>query len=367
MRFNPLNGTVSRKDLNKKFKENQNPNIIVHPTTRNDKFEYKNGKGEVPIDCKKDGHPKYVERTFSSLEKRMNDKKPICDKCANDKGIATKGTSNSELEIKDELVNYIQNVLGCNVDVQFGSNKAKAEYKSRSGKSFLDYDIKITDEKDGSKAFAISVLGPSHDAIYNIDVNDNDTIRAIEEYKKKRLFIVAPAVRKGDKLFDDKLKEMKDYLRIIYNKITLPKESAKMKKLTKRFGADSEQVKEYLERRNKRIEDKKSHVEDLAINQQLTKIVTALRNNIGYNRTTYNGKYNNIIDFINKEDRVKESFSHNSTEWNKLLTANKKEFDDWVLKNQAISDFDKENYGKITEKGSLKSKKLFESNKNSAN
>lgn len=359
-RFSPRNGMVSKKAINDKLKAN---NYDIDVASKEKQFEYNDGNGKVPLECTKDANHtlKYNGKiSFDKLEDYLKKKAEICNTCADDKKVATTGTSNSELEFKDALQKYITDELGCNVTIYSGSNKAKTEYRSKSGKRNLDYDIKISDNADNTKTFTISILGPSHNA-FNQDVNTNDAIRAVEEYRRGRSFIVSPAFRKGTKLFEDQLEKMKFYIRTVYNRLTPPEESKKAKKLERRFGRESAEYKTHIEEKNKRITQRLKNVDNSAIQQQLTNILTALRTNIGPENTKYRGKYGNILDYINNEgDKVIKSYSLHKDEWDKLLTANKKEFDDWVIRNQAISDFDKSNYYKRTAQGNPKSRKLFE-------
>lgn len=320
----------------------------------------KPGEGEVPLKCKKgDDHlldKKDGKYTFKALENKLNaeKEKPICKTCADKEGKATTGTSQSELDFKNALVDFITKELGCNVTVHFGSNKAKTEYLSKSGKSKLDYDIKIDDNNDGTKAFAISIQGAPHTP-YNQSANDNDSIRAAEEAKRGRPYIITPAYLKDEKLFNNKLNDMKVFIRNLYGKITPPIQSRKARGLIRRFGPNSPQVNYRVNERNKALNDRIEFIKNSPIQKQLNQIINALQDNIGYNRTKYNGKYDNIIDYMQKDEKRFGSFENHKDEWNELINVGtKQEFDNWVNKYQAVSDFDKKHLG------TPKSKKLFE-------
>ena len=351
---------VTKETINKKLRDN---NYDIRVASKEPKFNYDNGNGEVPLKCTNDKDNSHILKnkgklSFNKLEDYFRKNTEICNTCATNKNVATTGTSNSEIEFKNALQEFITGKLGCNVTIYSGANKAKTEYKSQSGKRRLDYDIKITDNDDNTKTFTISILGPSHNA-FNPDVNRNDAIRAVNEYGNS--FIISPAFRKGTKLFEDKLKSMKDYIRILYNKHTYPEEGKKARKLERRFGKDSIEYKTHVEEKSRRIEQRLKNIENSAVQHQLTNILTALRTNVGINNTTYKGKYNNLINYINNEgDKVIKSYLLHKDEWNKLLTVNKKEFDDWVERNQARSEREKNNYAQVTSKGNPKNNKLFE-------
>lgn len=360
--------TVSKETIDKRLKEN-GVDVIVNAENKT-KFKFKDGKGTIPLKCihdddDDDDEKKHVlthkdkKYKFDDLEKIFGSKKDknICKTCSDEKGVPTKGTSQSELDIGEYLNNFINNYLSkqvpdSNFKIHYGSSgKVLSPYTSAKTKKKLDFDIYIEDKSSG-KNVAIMVNGPSH-RYTNKEVTRNDSIRSTESFKDNQSFFFSDDVTKyvddsSKKLSEDFKTEVDSIKRFIlqtYNAWQDPSTSKKMRKVEQRVGKDSKHYQTLLSQKREKItQNNEEDPTRFGIKRSMQQLVLALQKHKPSD-IQYNGKtHKDLVSYLNNDKNAIISFAKNEAEWDSLLKAKPEEIRNWIKDHQAVSPAEQKFY-----------------------